>query len=408
MKCEDEVLDLIQRELDDDLDADEREQLHAHLQTCPACMDMYERYQQLNDELSVLPKIVPPYSIVDAIMPQLEQLQQEQSIDEGHLADAGKQAGDEGKEKVAWFSKWRDSVSYRALGGVMAAGLILALIVNGMLPSQDESADHTAFDSADMAVSNDQASSDMDAAKETSSDDASIMEKGQDHMGDDPTSLLEKEVLEPDTADEQGTSVQKKRDSQPSMEGDEQTSADSSETFYSGNADHDDAAGASEYEAESIKSAPSGGQLEADESTSSNSERMVPKFMEDAEQGSSVEGDTNAERPFHTRDQYGNETEEADVHGMQAMDAPSPYVSSPSGEWQAWVEQVEDGTQVVVERTQEPDTFRSPIVHDGVVTDLVWIDAQLLQYAVSLPDKETKYQLDMESKSVTEIKQASK
>ncbi|MGO4274962.1 anti-sigma factor, partial [Paenibacillus sp. TAF58] len=70
MNCQ-EVMEFMQRQLDGDLDAKEEDELHAHLMHCLDCAQMFERLQRLSDELTQLPKVVPPYSLVDAIMPQL-------------------------------------------------------------------------------------------------------------------------------------------------------------------------------------------------------------------------------------------------------------------------------------------------------------------------------------------------
>ena len=73
MKCQ-EVMMYMQRQLDGDLAPKEEDELHAHLMHCLDCAQMFERLQALSDELSQLPKVMPPFSLVDAIMPQLLEL----------------------------------------------------------------------------------------------------------------------------------------------------------------------------------------------------------------------------------------------------------------------------------------------------------------------------------------------
>lgn len=73
MKCQ-EVMMYMQRQLDGDLAPKEENELHAHLMHCLDCAQMFERLQALSNELSQLPKVMPPFSLVDAIMPQLLEL----------------------------------------------------------------------------------------------------------------------------------------------------------------------------------------------------------------------------------------------------------------------------------------------------------------------------------------------
>lgn len=75
MNCE-EVVELMQRELDGDLDSLEQERLREHLARCPDCAVLFSRLQKLSSELEQLPRVVPRYSLVDAILPQLERLEE--------------------------------------------------------------------------------------------------------------------------------------------------------------------------------------------------------------------------------------------------------------------------------------------------------------------------------------------
>ncbi|WP_338551992.1 zf-HC2 domain-containing protein [Paenibacillus sp. KS-LC4] len=73
MNCQ-EVMEYMQRELDGDLDEYERATMTSHFKQCPDCAAMFERLKNLSAELENLPHVTPSYSLVDAIMPQLEQL----------------------------------------------------------------------------------------------------------------------------------------------------------------------------------------------------------------------------------------------------------------------------------------------------------------------------------------------
>ncbi len=73
MTCH-EVMDLMQRDLDGDLGEEEYDRMLAHLAGCEECADMYKRLQQLHLDLASLPKVTPTYSLVDAILPKLADL----------------------------------------------------------------------------------------------------------------------------------------------------------------------------------------------------------------------------------------------------------------------------------------------------------------------------------------------
>ncbi|MEI7027414.1 zf-HC2 domain-containing protein [Paenibacillus sp. y28] len=73
MICE-EVVELMQRELDGDLSDAEKLALTAHLEQCPDCAAMFRRMQQLHSGLVSLPKVEPPFSLVDALLPRLDEL----------------------------------------------------------------------------------------------------------------------------------------------------------------------------------------------------------------------------------------------------------------------------------------------------------------------------------------------
>lgn len=70
--CE-EVMELIQRDLDHDLQDGETEALNAHMEQCPDCQQMYDRLKAMSDDLEALPKVDPPAGIVDTMLPDLDQ-----------------------------------------------------------------------------------------------------------------------------------------------------------------------------------------------------------------------------------------------------------------------------------------------------------------------------------------------
>ncbi|MFD2382469.1 anti-sigma factor [Paenibacillus xanthanilyticus] len=125
-------MDDMQRQLDGDLDDRESEALMTHLRHCPDCAAMFERLQLLSSGLENLPKVTPPYSLVDAILPRLPLIAAE--TEETPEADAAiaeaPAAMDEVMERRAKRArKWTDSYAVRALGGVFAAAVVAGLFM---------------------------------------------------------------------------------------------------------------------------------------------------------------------------------------------------------------------------------------------------------------------------------------
>lgn len=153
MNCQ-EVMELMQRQLDGDLNSQEEGELDAHLAYCLDCMQMFERLQRLSGELAQLPKVVPPYSLVDAILPQLAE------IDKGAAASITDKSAvfsteasqiEQGQpEKLPWTRRFGSQFSWKFASGVVAAGLILGFFAFNLKHPVMENAD----DLLPMAASN--------------------------------------------------------------------------------------------------------------------------------------------------------------------------------------------------------------------------------------------------------------
>lgn len=126
MNCQ-EVMEFMQRQLDDDLDESEREVLMNHTRHCPDCAAMFERLKLLSAELTSLPKVVPSYSLVDAIMPQLERIElfgQPEAATE--LSSPSIVESAETSRRVKRGRRWP---SLRVMSGVIAAGIVAGLFL---------------------------------------------------------------------------------------------------------------------------------------------------------------------------------------------------------------------------------------------------------------------------------------
>lgn len=125
MNCQ-EVMEYMHRQLDDDLDAREQEVLLSHTSHCPDCSAMFERLKHLSAELASLPKVVPSYSLVDAIMPELDRIefirQQEAELNVV-AAEKGEQlAGRRAGRKRRW-------PAISAIGSAIAAGIVASIFI---------------------------------------------------------------------------------------------------------------------------------------------------------------------------------------------------------------------------------------------------------------------------------------
>lgn len=126
MNCQ-EVMELMQRQLDNDLDNSEMEVLNNHTRHCPDCADMFERMKSLSAELASLPKVVPSYSLVDAILPELEQM--ELLAQKSAIAQPSADSGSDIPTSARRLARQRRWPSWSAIGGVVAAGIVAGIFL---------------------------------------------------------------------------------------------------------------------------------------------------------------------------------------------------------------------------------------------------------------------------------------
>src|SRR5690606_18284047 len=90
----------------------------AHLKSCSECSDMMERLTSIDRDLANLPKGEPPFSLVDSILPMLEQID---------TTAAAKTIPEHPRRP--WYARSR----LVQFGGMAAAAAVLGiLIVNGL------------------------------------------------------------------------------------------------------------------------------------------------------------------------------------------------------------------------------------------------------------------------------------
>ncbi|MCM3171022.1 zf-HC2 domain-containing protein [Paenibacillus sp. MER 99-2] len=144
MKCE-EVVEWMHRYLDHDLGEVETEQLLQHVAKCPECAENFSLLRALSRELEDLPQVTPKFSLVDAIMPQLdaidearrEQSSTMQEMSPVPAAFENLQRSSERKVKPSWFN----SMVGRMSMGAAAAVLVLGVAIWGPKPEKIENAE---------------------------------------------------------------------------------------------------------------------------------------------------------------------------------------------------------------------------------------------------------------------------
>ncbi|RKP55183.1 hypothetical protein D7Z26_08165 [Cohnella endophytica] len=127
MNCQ-EVMELMQRYIDGDLDQQETSLMMDHTGQCPDCAAMLVRLQKLSSELEQLPRVVPKFSLVDAIMPELERLHAASDADGGD--HARESAVKEDAPKVTRSQRPTRHL-YGKISGVVAAGIVAGLLLFG-------------------------------------------------------------------------------------------------------------------------------------------------------------------------------------------------------------------------------------------------------------------------------------
>ncbi|SFB34474.1 hypothetical protein SAMN05216312_106125 [Cohnella sp. OV330] len=150
-----EGMELVQRSIDGDLNEEESSRLQLYLQNYPECAALLERLTRLSEELTQLPHVTPKYSLVDAILPQLERIVPEPAPAVGQAPAA----------EAAYETRTRRTGSrksmYRGLAAVVAAGVVAGILLIAQpfsLQSDQQKAalqQESAADSAPGAASSD-------------------------------------------------------------------------------------------------------------------------------------------------------------------------------------------------------------------------------------------------------------
>ncbi|MNW25211.1 hypothetical protein D3C74_19490 [compost metagenome] len=142
MKCDD-VMDWMQRYVDHDLGEDETVQMLKHIAECDDCAEKFEILRALSQELEQLPAVTPKFSLVDAIMPQLDAIDEarkEQSSTLQEMKPMSAQQEPSGMKRSRPLPWW-NRTGGRVTIGVAAAAAVLGIVVMTYQPQELQNAD---------------------------------------------------------------------------------------------------------------------------------------------------------------------------------------------------------------------------------------------------------------------------
>lgn len=120
------IYELMQRDLDEDLSHVEKQRLLTHLASCTQCSDLYERLYSLSTHLAQLPAVKPPVSIVQSIMPRLDE------FDYMRAEHREQAAASETVEEGIMLSSKRKRFWFRSFAGAAAAAAVLTVTIWNM------------------------------------------------------------------------------------------------------------------------------------------------------------------------------------------------------------------------------------------------------------------------------------
>lgn len=139
-----EALEYMNRYLDHDLNEEETEMLFRHLGESPDAKADFEFLQGLSDKLESLPDVKPPVSLVDSILPRLDELDRLAPSDREESGQPVVMLPDRQqtppRRKAAAF--WRSTLG-RAVGGTAVAAAVLGVFVATYKPQEMPNAEVT-------------------------------------------------------------------------------------------------------------------------------------------------------------------------------------------------------------------------------------------------------------------------
>lgn len=222
----------MQRYLDHDLDQDETAQLFSHISACPDCERSFQALKALSQDLSELPAVTPPFSLVDSILPQLDAIDLARKNDsifpqlDAIDLDRRNQEQPELRPRIKRSDRtpgWWSGIAGRTAIGSAAAALILGVAVYIYQPQKLSEAEIAYEEQNNNALQTNQGRG-MENLEVPESADSAVRMKKSDEGGTENTESLDSAMgisateEAPVSSEMMGTS-DKKAAAQPSGDG---------------------------------------------------------------------------------------------------------------------------------------------------------------------------------------------
>lgn len=328
MKCP-EVVEWMHRYLDYDLSEEETVQLYEHLKQCPECTETFRMLKSLSRDLEDLPKVTPKFSIVDAIMPQLDAIDQARQEKSASREEAPAEMVPV-PARPARTTKFRNSVAGRTAMGAAAAVIILGVAIFNYTPKHLSTAEEPAFKSEhkeNVAATSDATSGagggqEVEPQREEPNNSGEISKR--DAVDGAPQ---ENQDDQDSTAQNQAPDGAAK---EPVAKFSEQENKAEDQT---GNADTK-----SQKKAGSGETADSGSPAAA---TSPSTEQTAPADSGSSQDKSLADSSSTPESPVDrkTSDSNPDESEDKTLMGISVFKEPSTQIDSPDGKYAASIEE---------------------------------------------------------------------
>ncbi|WP_046214688.1 anti-sigma factor family protein [Paenibacillus wulumuqiensis] len=125
------------RYLDGDLNGEDTKALFRYMDENPEAAETFRIMTALSLRLEKLPDVTPKYSLVDAILPQLDLLDEErrtESASEIGIMEPQQDDQDELADRRRQRRTWRERLPVRTIGGIVAAGVVLGVSIASYEP----------------------------------------------------------------------------------------------------------------------------------------------------------------------------------------------------------------------------------------------------------------------------------
>lgn len=335
MNCE-EVMELMQRSLDGDLDSAETSRMHEHIQACPECAALYDRLTRLSDNLAKLPRVTPSISIVDSILPRLEEIElRPAAADESRSDDA---------RPLPNRAASRPRRLYRRVAGAIAAGIAAGLLIVALPQLRPSHSDQDAsYDSASLSGANNPAAS-SSASASADSDENRMSLKFSGPVGDSAAA-----------------------------------SSDAAANGAPGASASPFAVNGGGIAAEPQSTSAGGEEPTPENGTMQPVERDVAPALKDKGAPKTGSGPAESAQPTGEAGGQALAPADGDVKGFTSTAASASVWNSPDGKYAA---KVEDDRLTVSETANGSVVFQSDPHPDSEIADVVWDgDSAALHYA---------------------------